>query len=75
MATTADKLSQRSSAIAGKEGYDTKTVRNRATIAGAAIGGMFGVYYGYTKKKNMLATGLAGLVMGAILSRLLMPKD
>ncbi len=70
---TADSLSNKASAIKG-DNYDSKTIRNRATIAGATVGGMFGLYYGYTRKKGLLVCTGAGVIMGAILSRLLMPK-
>jgi hypothetical protein len=72
---TADQLSNRASAIKGTDQYDTNTLRNRATMTGAVIGGLGGVYYGYTRKKNVLVMGVAGVIVGAILSRLIMPKD
>lgn len=72
---TADQLANKVSAIKGTDQYDTATIRNRATIAGACIGGLGGVYYGYTRKKNILVMGATGALVGAILSRLIMPKD
>lgn len=71
----ADQLKNKANSIIGGGGYDTKTVRTRATVAGACVGGLFGVYYGYTKRKNILAMTLIGGVTGAILSRLLVPKE
>jgi hypothetical protein len=72
---TADDLANRASAITGSSEYDTKIQRNRAMIAGATIGGLGGLYYGFSRKKNMLVYCGAGAVVGALLSRLLMPKD
>lgn len=73
--TNADELKRKANAIMGNNAYDTKSIRIRATIAGACVGGMFGVYYGYTRKKSILATTAIGAIGGAILSRLLTPKE
>lgn len=70
----ADDLNKRTSSILGGDQYDTKVVRNRATVTGACVGGLFGVYYGFSRKKNMLVYAGAGAVVGAILSRILVPK-
>lgn len=72
---TADQLAAKGSSITGANGYDPKSLRNRAMITGATIGGCFGLYYGYTRKKNMLVMAGAGALMGGILSRLIMPKE
>lgn len=72
---TADQLANKTSAIKGTDQYDTSTLRNRATITGAVVGGLGGAYYGFTRKKNVLVMGAAGALIGAILSRLIMPKD
>lgn len=49
--------------------------KNKATIAGSATGLLIGVYYGYSRKKNMLVTSLMGALAGAVVVRLLMPKN
>jgi outer membrane lipoprotein SlyB len=43
-------------------------------LAGATAGGMFGLYYGYTRKKNLAVMTIAGGVIGALVSRLLTPS-
>jgi outer membrane lipoprotein SlyB len=48
---------------------DEATHKNKATISGAAVGGLFGMYYGYSKEKNMLVCGIVGSVIGAVVAR------
>ncbi len=72
---TADQLAAKSAAIKQTDQYDSTSIRNRAMITGAVVGGIFGLYYGYTRKKNMLVMTGAGALIGGILSRLIMPKD
>lgn len=57
-----------------KNGGDITKDRNRATIAGGTVGGLFGIYYGYSKKKNVMICAVIGAGLGAILSRIMMPK-
>jgi gas vesicle protein len=46
----------------------------RATIAGGTVGMIGGIYYGYSRRKNVLVSALLGGALGAIVTRLLMPK-
>lgn len=72
--TTADNLSYKAKQIIGSEDGDTSSIRNRAMISGAIVVGLFGMYYGYTKKKNVLVFGAGGAVVGAIAARMFMLK-
>lgn len=54
---------------------DVLIQKNRATVAGGITGLLIGFYYGYAKKTNMLVTGLIGGTIGAVSTRLLMPKN
>lgn len=74
MAITADILAERASSIKGSKDYDPDAQRNRSMVAGATVGLLFGLYYGYTRSKNVLITGAAGAIGGGILARLFMPK-
>lgn len=74
MALTADELTRRSSSITGSDNYDRKAIRTQSMVAGATIGGLFGLYYGYTKKKNVLVMCAAGAVAGLLVSVLIIPK-
>lgn len=56
-------------------GDDILVEKNRATVAGAATGCLIGVYYGYSRKKNMLVSALMGALAGAFIIRLCMPKN
>jgi len=58
----------------GTGSSDKKQQKQRATISGAAIGAVFGMYYGYSKKKNVLIMGAAGALIGAIVTKMFMPK-
>lgn len=49
--------------------------KNKATIAGGVTGCLLGVYYGFSKKHNLLVTGAIGAIVGAVAVRLLMPKN
>lgn len=48
--------------------------KNKATLAGAAMGAMMGVYFGTSRKKNLLVTTIFGALLGAITVRVVMPK-
>ncbi len=54
---------------------DPNTQCNRAMAAGFITGGLFGLYYGYSKQKNMITTGIVFAVGGLIVSRLLVPTN
>lgn len=70
---TADQLANKAAAIKGNE-EDAKTYKVRAMVAGATAGGVFGLYYGYTRKKSMPVMAVAGAIVGAVVSRLLTPS-
>lgn len=53
---------------------DVALEKKRAMIAGGTVGLMMGLYYGFSKQKNMLICGVIGGAAGAALTRLLMPK-
>jgi hypothetical protein len=74
-ATTGKELLDRVYAIKGNASKEIMQERNRATIAGGFVGFGMGVYYGYSRDKNMLVTGLLCGVLGAVSARLLMPKE
>ncbi len=72
MSVTADALAKKADSITG--GDDESIARNRATVAGGLVGGMLGMYYGFSKGKSIVVMGLIGAVGGAILTRLTLPK-
>jgi uncharacterized protein YcfJ len=49
---------------------DEKSQHIHAIVSGAAVGGMMGIYYGYSKDKNMLAMGILGAIIGSVVVRL-----
>lgn len=70
----ADTLSMRSKSVLGSDEGDPTVYRNRAMITGAVVGGSFGLYYGFVKKKNIAVMTIGGMVVGVILTRLLTPS-
>jgi uncharacterized membrane protein len=53
---------------------DILVEKNRATVAGAATGTLIGVYYGFSRKQNIVVCALMGALAGALVVRLFMPK-
>ncbi len=72
MADTAKDMLDKISGLGS--GTDPESQRNKATANGAAVGGIFGMYYGWSRKKNILVWGMFGALGGAIIARILMPK-
>lgn len=75
MAITGKDIMDRVSSIQGTKSKDVVYQRNQATISGAFVGMIIGIYVGYTKKKNMLVAGALGAIGGAVVIRLFTPKD
>lgn len=49
--------------------------KNKASLTGMVIGGLLGVYIGYTKRYNLLLSAFIGGVSGSVLTKaLLQPK-
>jgi hypothetical protein len=71
METTGKQLMDRVVAAKGGSYGDEKTQRNYATVSGGAVGALIGFYYGYSKQKNMLTMGIAGFIVGALFTRLM----
>lgn len=74
-ATTGKELLDRVRSIKDGTGKEIVREKNRATVAGAAMGAMMGVYVGTSRKQNVLVTSILGAVIGAITVRLVMPKS
>lgn len=70
--TDGKQIMDRIKAIKGDTNPDAD--KNRATIAGGTVGLLGGLYYGYSRKKNILICALLGAGIGAVVSRILMPK-
>lgn len=71
---TGKELLEKLQAIKTGTNKEIAKEQNKATIAGAAMGAMMGVYYGTSRKKNILVTTIFGAIVGAITVRLVMPK-
>lgn len=74
MNTAAQILDQVKSIKGTSTDQDVTIEKNRAMIAGGTIGLMMGLYYGFSKKHNMLICGVIGGASGAAITRLAMPK-
>lgn len=61
--------------IQGTSSKDIIFQRNQATIGGGAIGMVIGIYYGLTRKQNMLVCAAMGLIGGATIARIFTPKN
>ena len=70
---TAKELLDRTAEIKNSGSMGSSYFRDKATVGGAFVGGAIGAYYGYSKHHNMLVTGLFGVVIGGLVSRLFMP--
>lgn len=75
MSTTGKDIMDRVSSIQGTKSKDVVYQRNQATISGAFVGMVIGLYIGHTRKKNMLVAGALGAIGGAIIIRLFTPKS
>jgi uncharacterized membrane protein len=73
--TTAKELLDRVSAIKSGTAKDVAKERNKATAAGGAMGAMMGLYFGTSRRQNILVCGIIGAVIGAITVRIVMPKN
>lgn len=73
--TTAKEILDRVHSIKGSPDKEIAAEKNRATAAGGIAGGVFGLYYGYSRQKNPLVWGLVGAIAGAVVVRVVMPKN
>ena len=71
METTGKQIINNVNSVKNGQFTDEKSQKNFATISGAGVGAVIGLYYGYSKNKNLLAFGLLGAVLGAIATRAL----
>ena len=53
------EMIEKVASIGSNKTGDVATQQNKATLTGAAIGVLFGIYYSYSRKKNMLLFGMA----------------
>lgn len=72
--TTGKELLDKLQSIKTGTGKEIAKEQNKATLAGAAMGAMMGVYWGTSRKKNILITTIFGAIVGAVTVRLVMPK-
>lgn len=72
--STADAIMNKVKAINSTDDSDVKSSRNKATAAGAVVGVFAGMYYGYTRKKNVFVMGAVGAAIGALMTRAFLPK-
>lgn len=75
MAITGKDIMSKVSSIQGTKSKDVVYQRNQATISGAFVGMIIGVYIGHTRKKNMLVAGALGAIGGVVIVRLFTPKE
>jgi hypothetical protein len=73
--TTAKELLDRVTEIKTGTAKEVSREKNKATLAGAAMGAMMGLYFGSSRKQNLLVCGIMGAAVGAIVVRLVMPKN
>lgn len=71
METTGKQIINNVNSVKNGQFTDERQQKNYATISGAGVGAIIGIYYGYSKNKNMLAFALLGAVLGAIATRAL----
>lgn len=72
--SAADRIMNKVSSLNSTDDSNEDSSRNRATIAGATVGVFAGMYYGYTRKKNVFITSAFGAVVGIITTRAFLPK-
>jgi hypothetical protein len=54
---------------------DAVSAKKRAAFSGAFVGAAAGFYYGYVKQDNFLVAGILGAIAGALIARVVMPKQ
>lgn len=74
MSTPAQDILDKATAQKYGGGTDIDHERNMATASGAIVGGLFGMYIAYAKKKNLIIIGAVGALIGAIAARVILPK-
>lgn len=71
MATTGAEIMDKVKDI---KGTDVSGEKTNAMISGGAVGLLMGLYYGFSKDKNMLICAAIGGITGAVIARLAMPN-
>lgn len=73
---TADEIMDDVKKIKGEGSLDNQVLlARRAVIAGAITGLVFGIYYGSSKGHNPVWTGIAGSIVGGLITRVFVTKE
>lgn len=71
--TTGKELMDKVASLKGSS-IDVASQQTQGTVSGFMIGVAGGAFYGLARKQNLLVMSLLGGVIGAVISRLFMPK-